>query len=146
MNKIQSKRSWQPAGVFVLAVVCIAIWVYSVIPPKIAAWQATSFEMHQPASQNVSVEAQIRALEKREPHKDFEMYVWDEKRFLYAIEDTRIIVPGVDHLEFPLPFPIHVIAGTGNTTSGPRADHLNQIARKFAERFNKEMYGYIVSW
>ncbi len=75
------------------------------------------------------------------------MYAKDQNLFLYAVADTQVIIPGVDHFTLPFLFPVRVITGTRETgAGGGRNEHLNQVARKFAEQFNQEMYGYMVTW
>jgi len=146
MNEVQRKPLWKPLGVFLVGAIAIAMFGYSFLPPSIATWQATSFEVDRSLSQKVSIEAQIRAIEKRDPHKDFAMYARDQNLFLYAVADTQVIIPGVDHFTLPFLFPVRVITGTGEAGAGGRNEHLNQVARKFAEQFNQEMYGYMVTW
>lgn len=128
------------------AVIALGVVLWAVLLPEIVTWQAASFEIDHSLSPTVSIEAQIWAIEKLDPHKEFMRNARDQNLFLYAIEDAQVIVPGVDRLTLPFPFPIRVIAGTGDTGAGGRNEHLNQVARKFAEQFNQEMYGYMVTW
>lgn len=135
-----------PWGMCIGAVIPLGLVLWAVLLPEIVTWQAASFEIDHSLSPSVSIEAQIRAIEKLDPHKEFMRYARDQNLFLYAIEDAKVIVPGVDRLTLPFPCPIRVIAGTGEPKAKTRVDHLNQIARRFAEQFNKEMNGYMVTW
>ncbi len=146
MNAGPNKRLIKAIGIFVVGTVVLVILFLAVRTPSIVTWQATSFEVDHSLSQRVSIEAQISAIEKRDPHKDFVMFTRDQNLFLYAVADARVIIPGVDRFTPPFRFPVRVITGTGESGAGARNDYLNQIARKFAEQFNKEMYRYILTW
>ena len=146
MTHCRTKRFLIPWGKGIGAVIALGVVLWAVLMPEIATWQATSFEIDYTSVQSVSIETQIRAIEKLDPHKEFERNARAQNLFLYAVADTQVIIPGVDRFTFPFPFPIRVIAGTGAPKAGARNEHLNQIALKFAEQFNKEMHGYMVTW
>ncbi len=146
MTNTRIKRFLTPLGLCSGAAIALGVVLWAVLLPEIVTWQAASFEIDHSLSQSVSIEAQIRAIEKLDPHKQFMSYARDHNLFLYAVADTQVIVPGVDRVTLPYPFPIRVIAGTREFEAGTRIDYLNQIALKFAEQFNKEMHGYMVTW
>ena len=145
MTHNRIKRFLTPWGKGIGAVIALGAVLWAVLIPEIVTWRATSFEIDHKSVRSVSIEAQIRTIEKLDPHKEFERNAMNQNLFLYAVADTEVKVPGVDHLRLPFPFPIRVIAGTGEPKAGTRVEYLNQIARKFAEQFNKEMYDFMAT-
>jgi hypothetical protein len=146
MTNTRIKRFLIPWCRCLVAAFALGVVLWAVLLPEIAIWEAASLEIDHSLTPSVSIEAQIRAIEKLDPHKEFLRYVRDHNLFLYAIADNQVIVPGVERVTMPYPFPIRVIAGTGESKAGKRGEHLNQIAHRFAEQFNEEMHGYIVTW
>ena len=124
----------------------VFFWLWAF--PPIGTRQVSVMEPLPAETPVVSVERQIRAIERRDPRKEAEENCARHDLFFYAVAEDKVHVPGApEHIITPpLKFPVKVISGTRFAAGDPRVQHLNRIAQEYAKVHNEIMYGFMMTW